>query len=166
MRKRPLLLAGVASALAIITSIGWSGRSIAQTAPSGNQVASDVPSVKCNTTPDTTPSGSTTPTPITKDLLKSGLPCAETVNPRGLFPDNALANVQRGFDFYSWLTFIALNSPADGKTIGEAGPDAPTIWEDVKNYRQLADIMLPDAATPEWGTRPIPPVCRGKERPN
>ena len=28
-----------------------------------------------------------------------------------------LENLQRGFDFYSWRTFIALNSPADGTPI-------------------------------------------------
>ena len=36
-------------------------------------------------------------------------------------------NLQRGFDFYSWRTFIALNSPADGSpiehvTAGHADP--------------------------------------------
>src|SRR5262249_6719053 len=70
------------------------------------------------------------------------------------------------FDFYSWLTFIALNSPADGKAIGEAGRDAPTVWENIENYRQLADIMLPDAAEPKWGgPRPIPKACETKQRP-
>ena len=56
---------------------------------------------------------------------------AEVVNTKGLTTDE-LANMQRGFDFYSWLTFIALNSPADGKAIGHGprpGGDAVTKWE-------------------------------------
>ena len=40
------------------------------------------------------------------------------MNLRGTEANNtALENLQRGFDFYSWLTFIALNSPADGRSI-------------------------------------------------
>lgn len=56
-------------------------------------------------------SGEFKPTPITDDLLTSGQPCQQRVNTKGLFGDDALANLQRGFDFYSWLTFIAMNSP-------------------------------------------------------
>jgi hypothetical protein len=72
------------------------------------------PVAGCNITPDTTPRGSATPTPITPDLLTRGQPCQQVVNITGPFGDDSLANRQRGFDFYSWLTFIAMNSPADG----------------------------------------------------
>ena len=88
---------------------------------------------------------------------------------RGLVKDNILANRQRGFDFYSWLTFIALNSPADGKTIGQGprpGGDALTKWEDLTNYRPLADVMLPKGSKPTWGTRIVPPQCRRLDGPN
>ena len=63
-------------------------------------------------------------TPITRDLLVSGQPCQQNVSTTGLVasgPGPGMANLQRGFDFYSWLTFIAMNSPADGKAIGQ-GP--------------------------------------------
>ena len=79
-----------------------------------------------------------------------------------------LASLQRGFDFYSWLTFIALNSPADGKVIGQGprpGGDAMTEWELVKNYRPLADVMLPLGAKPTWGTRIVPPACQNLDGP-
>ena len=123
------------------------------------------PSVaKCNTTPDAVPQADPkvpmVPTAINAALLTSGLPCAETVSTKGLTND-ALLNLQRGFDFYSWLTFIALNSPDDGAPIGKSkkGPDAQTLWESNKNYQQLADIMLPDGRPPVWGVRHIPAAC-------
>src|SRR5258708_2454540 len=63
-------------------------------------------------------------TPIdatTKNLiLNSGLPCQETVTGDG--PDKTktpLDHRQRGFDFYSWLTFIALNR---NRTRAACGP--------------------------------------------
>jgi hypothetical protein len=46
-------------------------------------------------------------TPIDGTLLNRRLPCAENVSLLGL-SDGGLANPQRGFDFYSWLTFLAL----------------------------------------------------------
>jgi hypothetical protein len=100
--------------------------------------------------------------PITADILTSGLPCA----PNFVSPFS-LDNLQHGFDFYSWLTFIALNSPADGKNIVEgASPrkDARTKWEDVKNFRQLADIMRDKGQKPEaWGTPAEPPAACPKD---
>ena len=93
------------------------------------------------------------------DILKSGLPCQENVNP-GAQGDTAgdegvgLENLQRGFDFYSWRTFIALNSPADGdahRTSAQA--DTPTRWEDMDNFKQLLDVMLPaNLQPPKWPT--------------
>jgi hypothetical protein len=87
-------------------------------------------------------------------VLKSGLPCQENVSPVGI-EDSGLENLQRGFDFYSWRTFIALNSPADGTPIDseKAGADTPTKWEDMNNFKQLLDVMLPaNLQPPIWPT--------------
>jgi hypothetical protein len=47
-----------------------------------------------------------------------------------------LENLQRGFDFYSWRTFIELNSPAVLKiTVDHAPPDTATRW-DMDNFKQ------------------------------
>jgi hypothetical protein len=78
-----------------------------------------------------------------------GLPCdAEAENGKA-----DARSLQHGFDYYSWLTFLALNSPASGAAIG---PDAPTVWE---TYKQLPDVMLPNGEAPEtWavsGTNPL-----------
>jgi hypothetical protein len=104
------------------------------------------------------------------DILRSGLPCAETVATIG--PDRTgLQNLQHGFDFFSWRTFIALNSPADrtGLTIEQSRPDTPTQWEDMKNFKQLLDVMLAPGQTPQWPAteeerekekqRLLPPAC-------
>jgi hypothetical protein len=82
------------------------------------------------------------------DILTSGLPCQENVTTAGQrTPDQdegvGLDNLQRGFDFYSWRTFIALNSPADGTPIEKGQADTPTRWEDADNFKQLLDVMLP-----------------------
>lgn len=130
------------------------------------------PVAKCNLTPDTIPDpknpNKRIAFPISPALLTSGQPCQEVVSTKGLLPNDPLGNLQRGFDFYSWLTFIALNSPADGKTIGHGsgpGGDAPTVWELLKNYRPLADVMLPDGAKPTWGTRIVPDACKKLDGP-
>src|SRR5450631_1980631 len=86
-------------------------------------------------------------------VLKSGLPCQENVSPVGI-EASGLENLQRGFDFYSWRTFIALNSPDDGTTpIEQAQADTPTKWEHMNNFKQLLDVMLPaDLQPPRWPT--------------
>lgn len=97
-----------------------------------------------------------------KDVLTSGQPCERVANTTGIFPNDQpghLLNLQHGFDFYSWLTFIALNSPADGKSILQSTPNGRTNWEDPANYQQLADIMLRDGSTPTWGKRDYPEIC-------
>ena len=47
-----------------------------------------------------------------------GLPCdggGETNPPKD---EESAVKFQNGFDYYSWMTFIALNSPPDGTPIG------------------------------------------------
>jgi hypothetical protein len=104
------------------------------------------------------------------EILHSGLPCAETVSTNGPDP-TGLQNLQHGFDFVSWRTFIALNAPADGTNVDieHSQPDTPTQWEDMKNFKQLLDVMLPPGMTPEWPDtekareeeklRLMPPAC-------
>lgn len=131
------------------------------------------PVANCNQISDTNardkpPPAKITATPITTGLLTSGQPCQQKVGILGLVPNDELANLQRGFDFYSWLTFIAMNSPADGKVIGTGprpGGDALTQWEDLQNYRPLANVMLPHGAKPEWGTRIVPDACSKLDGP-
>jgi hypothetical protein len=136
------------------------------------------PVANCNMTPEAVevkpPPGSTKPstfkvTSIIPNLLTSGQPCQQIVNPAGRAGDDTVTNRQRGFDFYSWLTFIAMNSPADGKTTIGKGPrpggDAMTMWEDLKNYRPLADVMQNDDAKRAWATRHVPDECKSLDGP-
>jgi hypothetical protein len=97
--------------------------------------------------------------PVTPALLASGLPCkAQFVAPFNI------VTLQHGFDFYSWLTFLALNSSGDGKTVigkghGAAG-DAPTIWE---GWKDIDSVMRADGSPPTaWGaSTPVPAECKG-----
>lgn len=105
-----------------------------------------------------------------RSIFGVGLPCQESVNPKGQ-EKVGLDNLQRGFDFYSWRTFIALNSPADGTPIEQAQADAPTLWEDMNSFKQLLDVMLPaNLQPPSWPSnragmeaereRLVPTECR------
>ena len=87
-----------------------------------------------------------------------------------------LDNLQRGFHFYSWRTFIALNSPADGSPIEQAQADKPTLWEDMNSFKQLLDVMLPAGLQPpKWPAdragmenereRLVPPECLPQHQP-
>ena len=79
-----------------------------------------------------------------------------------------MENFQRGFDFYSWLTFIALNAPADDSEIKNSRPDTRAKWEDMRHFRQLADIMLLGGKAPQWGERrpqEVPAACRRDYKP-
>ena len=101
------------------------------------------PPVTCNTIkPDA---------PITPVLLSSGMPC--TVSAVAPFD---LKNLQRAFDFNSWLSFLALNAPASGGVIGK---DAPTVWE---NWEEVENVFLAGGRAPApWGhTAPRPSPCR------
>jgi hypothetical protein len=87
-----------------------------------------------------------------KSIFGVGLPCQESVSPKGQEKID-LDNLQRGFDFYSWRTFIALNSPVDGTPIEQAQADAPTLWEDMNSFKQLLDVMLSaNQLPPKWPT--------------
>jgi hypothetical protein len=120
--------------------------------PDGSLAAAVVdPQVSnCNITPPDTA--------ITPKLLTSGLPCEATIT-----KPFTLNNIQRGFDYYSWLTFLALNAPSDGNTpIGHGpgkGGDAPTQWEE---WKELFEVMLPDGKMPNpWSyPRAVPQVCQ------
>jgi hypothetical protein len=174
MRSRHSLAVGLTIILACIVALP--SPPLAQTA---GGVPPNDPSINptvdnCNATRDSAegkgPHGFI-PTEINADLLTKGQPCQQVVRTTpGLFGDDSLANRQRGFDFYSWLTFIAMNSPADGKTtIGKGnrpGGDAKTKWEDLQNYRPLADVMLPGGAKPEWGKRIVPEACKKFDSPD
>jgi hypothetical protein len=107
---------------------------------------------------------------ILNNIMETGIPCQETVTGDG--PEGAkktqLQHRQRGFDFYSWLTFIALNSPADGRTrIDKSLPNTKTMWEDRKNFKQLLDVMLPDGAASKWtDPKKAPPGCESEFKPD
>jgi hypothetical protein len=166
MGESPWLGAAIAGALGAAAVLSLPVASAAQ-APSVKPLAPP-----CNTLSDLVPNTGSELTPIdeaNKDkLLTSGLPCAETVHPEGPPGKSRLENFQRGFDFYSWLTFIALNAPADDSEIKNSRPDTRTKWEDMRHFRQLADIMLPGGKAPQWGERrpqEVPAACRKDYKP-
>jgi hypothetical protein len=166
--------AGLIGAFGALAIIGVASSALAQAPAPASARDINPPVANCNMTADTNQASVPAPgkpgaTPITPALLTSGQPCQQIVSGRGLFDDDVLANRQRGFDFYSWLTFIAMNSPADGKTTIGKGPrpggDAPTKWEDLKNYRPLANVMLESAEKPVWGSRIVPDKCKVLDGP-
>jgi hypothetical protein len=113
-----------------------------------------------------------------KSIFDAGLPCQESVSPGGqetVAADNSraagLVNLQRGFDFYSWRTFLSLNSPTNRRPIDQAQADDPTVWESMGSFKELLDVMLPaDEQPPVWPTDPagmkaeserlVPAECR------
>jgi hypothetical protein len=107
---------------------------------------------------------------ILNNIMETGIPCQETVTGDG--PEGAkktqLQHRQRGFDFYSWLTFLALNSPADGRTrIDKSMPNTKAMWEDRKNFKQLLDVMLPYGAASNWtDPKKAPPGCESEFKPD
>jgi len=181
MRYNPLLAAGIATAGYLASWSMLSTQSSAQTAGPTTALASaaTAPGLKCSgvvrTTSQAAPfQGQKDPfkgplagldlpphlLPIRNTLRDSifalGLPCQEDVGTDGqeVDPDHrpiGLENLQRGFDFYSWRTFIALNSPADGTPIDRARADTSTRWEDMDSFKQLLDVMLPaEQQPPNW----------------
>jgi len=66
---------------------------------------------------------------VTPTLLASRVqpPCTESAKLDTPGFSNPLDSLQHGFDLYSWLTFVSLNSPAD--TTSVFGANVPTVWE-------------------------------------
>ena len=183
MRNSCSLAVGVMS---VLVFAGFPTHSYAQATPPASGVK--VLGQPCNLMHDLVPASDVDPTPVSpptlipflaqkfvpgekfvvdpklkKRILASGLPCQETVSGGGTaksLPENR----QRGFDFYSWLTFIALNSPANGHPIDQSRPDTKTKWEDRNNFMHLLDVMVKDPETnaPKWGERKIPEECLSK----
>ena len=145
MGAKRSLAVGVIGILAIVGVLGWTA-SAQVPAPASATLACDG-----DPPPDTTP--------IDAALLTKGLPCAEKVSADGPSGD-ALVNLQHGFDFYSWLTFLGMNAPADGSRIDHAKPNTPTKWEQSSNFRQLLDVMREDGKASKWEDKKIiPPEC-------
>jgi hypothetical protein len=166
MRCNRLFAAQPATAIGLALLLVLSARSMAQTAAITAASPVQAPGLECNGTRILDPFKGRLAVPAlppevlasaiaNKDsILMSGLPCQENVgtgaqgDPAGI-EDSGLENLQRGFDFYSWRTFIALNSPADGTTpIEKAQADTPTKWEHMNNFKQLLDVMLPPGVPP------------------
>jgi hypothetical protein len=155
MRTKHSLAVGATGILAIVGLLGWTASAQAPASAPASLACDDDPPPDTNQATDPP-----TATPINASLLTRRLPCAEKVSTRGLFGDDALANLQRGFDFYSWLTFLALNAPADGSPIGKAKPNTSTKWEQPSNFKQLLDVMLKDGRASTWTDKKIvPPEC-------
>lgn len=101
---------------------------------------------------------------LTAQILQKPIlpPCAESVVPVPPNFADPLDGLQHNFDVYSWFTFLALNTPADGVTPIGRGPgpggDAPTVWE---TYKQLTDVMLPNGQKTEWNApHGVPDACK------
>jgi hypothetical protein len=164
MRYSQLLIVGLATTVGLISLSVLSAQSPAQTTGATIATQGKAPSLQCNSAnirdpfkgklagPDL-PAGLLPIDDKTRDsILGSGLPCQENVTPVGQ-EEVGLDNLQRGFDFYSWRTFIALNSPADGTPIEHAQADMRARWEDMDNFKQLLDVMLPaNLQPPKWPT--------------
>jgi hypothetical protein len=154
----------LSAVIGLIAGMGVSAVSHAQTPQLGQpcNMMQDLASIN---PPVLTPVDATTK----EAILKSGLPCQENVNIVGPGDETVLENLQRGFDFYSWLTFIALNSPANGTEIANSRSDMKTKWEDTQHFIQLLDVMLRNGSEPKWDvrdkTQTIPEACRSLYTP-
>lgn len=190
MRDVRLFALGLTTAASLTVLTGFPTPSLAQTpaAAPPPKITALALKLKCDPVPLTDPfkgklAGPELPSGIIPvsdadkaTILSLDLPCQEKALPGGL-EDVGLENLQRTFDFYSWRTFIALNAPADGKTtIDHSEANMPTRWEDMDNFKQLADVMLP-VGTQEaiWPTdrtemekekvRLMPDACRPLYKP-
>jgi hypothetical protein len=202
MRDVRLFALGLTTAASLTVLTGFPAPSLAQ-APAAApppQIKALPPKLNCNGVPFAIPFSDPFEGPLAlRDLpdpkkvipvndqiktliLNSDLPCQERVS-TGLPPTagpekEGLENLQRGFDFYSWRTFIALNAPADGRTtIDHSEANMPTRWEDMDNFKQLLDVMLPVGTNPaaSWPAdknameaekqRLLPEACRALYKP-
>lgn len=74
----------------------------------------------------------------------------------------SVSRAQPAFDVFSWRSFVALNWPTDGKTIGQDG-DNPTVWE---TYNESYQVFLADGSAPHWGAPvDVPAACKGANLP-
>jgi hypothetical protein len=192
MRYSLLLIAGIAT----IAGLTWLSESQAQktpaaTAPTKDQQAS-ASILNCEgkrildpfkgklAGPELPPNLLPIDGKLKDSILTLRIPCQENVNP-GAQGDASgdegvgLENLQRGFDFYSWRTFLALNSPVSGSPVDHAQANLPTRWEDMDNFKPLLDVMLPaKLQPPQWPTdrtkmeaereRLVPDQCRNLHR--
>lgn len=188
MRYSSLLLTGIVTAAGLIWLSESSAQSQAQKTPA-TAAQTKPPGLQCSAAAVASPfsdpfrdkklAGPDLPTgllpiddKVKAQILGPGLPCQERVTSVG--PEDAgLENLQRGFDFYSWRTFLALNAPTDGSPVdhAQARMPTPTQWEDMDNFKQLLDVMLPTKLQPpKWPTdragmeaereRLVPDQCR------
>ena len=156
------LAVGVIGILGLVGSLGWIASAQAPAPTPATLACDDDPSPDTNQprNPNLPPVPNPMATPIDGSLLNKRLPCAENVSTLGLFGNDSLANLQRGFDFYSWLAFLALNAPADGSPIDRTEPNTPTKWEHPGNFKQLLDVMREDGKASKWEDKKIiPPEC-------
>jgi hypothetical protein len=170
MRTRSWFGLGLVNFLTVAAMAAWSDLAVAQGQPQPNASPA---AVKCNRLHENMPADPNDPTSFDSSklgeldahrrrlLLTSGLPCAENVSGKGPQPFTNIENLQRGFDFYSWLTFLALNAPAkDPAGIANARGDEKTIWENGDTFKPLLDVMLPGGEKPYWDKQVIPPACQ------
>jgi hypothetical protein len=169
MRLRRWFGFGLVSFLAVTAITVWSHLAAAQNQPQAN---TSPPPVPCNRLHENMPANAADRTSFDSSklseldadrrrlLLTSGLPCAENVTAKGPLPFTNIENLQRGFDFYSWLTFLALNTPTEGPTgVADARGGERTVWENGKTFKPLLDVMLPGNEKPSWDKQVIPPAC-------
>jgi hypothetical protein len=154
-------LAAVAMAALLVTGLRAAAQAPAAVAPSAATTAgpaapstmpTNAPSpidpivTNCNTTLPPVP-----PAKVTRAIATSGLPCEVSFEGGGT--GSLKAQLQSAFDFYSWLTFVALNVPASGKP-----GDAPAAWQ---NFQDLFSTMLPGGMKPPSYGHSVPPpaIC-------
>src|SRR5215472_10210961 len=155
MRNGLSFIASIASLLGLFAVLSFPALSPGQPgAPATPQSDPEVSAINpeqsdCNNLKPSEPRpDETTPRkdkPITAEILTSGLPCA----PNFVSPFS-LDNLQHGFDFYSWLTFIALNSP---RTSSRAPHPARTLGQNGKTSR-ISDSLRTSCGTRDKSRRP------------
>ncbi|HEV8693892.1 MAG TPA: hypothetical protein VGQ93_06865 [Lysobacter sp.] len=155
--RKPLLAGlglGVLAACTVMSQKSMAPESASTEAASPTSVMPPNPPINPPINPTVNNCNITKPNaPVNAALLTSGLPCQPQ-----FVPPFDLDNLQHGFDFYSWLTFISLNAPIDGQAPAP-GNAAPTQWE---NWRELSDVMQDGGVKPGgWNApRSVPAVCR------
>lgn len=150
---------GAVLVLSVVTSAQTPARTPTQVAGIGdcntlnNPFASELGPFALNLANPKSPLPDTIDPAIKSRIIASGLPCQDSFRPAGP-EESGLENLQHGFDFFSWLSFIAWNSPADPTvTIDQSQPDMQARWEDMDNFKQLLDVMLdPKLGPPKWPT--------------